>query len=1403
MPPEKQSPPALYSELHELKKENERLMENNRRLSMVIDGTNAGYWDWNIKTGTLTINERWAEITGHTLEELTPATIELWNRLCHPDDLKRSNALLDRHFDGATQYYETEVRMRHKNGSWIWVLDRGKVFEWDAHDRPLRMVGSHQDITDRKTAEQQLERERKLFFRGPVSVFRWANAPEWPVEYVSPNIRELLGYPPEQLQNGSIRYTDIIHPDDRDFIVSEVEYYSRSTDITSFEQEYRLLKADGSPLWVYDHTVIHRDEEGAVTHYEGYIIDYSSKKESETYQRQRIEFERLIATMSKRFINLALTEIDDALNDILQLIGTHVHADRSYVFQFYDNNTLMDNTHEWCADGIEPQIDKLKGIPANISPWWLRKIIANETIHIPDTDSIPDNEKALQNILKDQDIKSLLVIPLVAEHRVFGYIGFDSVRQHRSWHPETISVLQLAGGVIAGALCRKQTEHLLEAELDLALKLSASTSLQQTLQLCLETAIAISHMDCGGIYMMNPFDNSMELAVHQGLSDSFIRASQFYTADDPRLELVNSGTPVYTSMTSRSTSGTALQQEGIAREEGLKALAILPVKYKGEVIACLNIASHSLNHVPETSRKGVESIISHIGAAILQARHEEQVNETKQNLETLFDTIDDYLFIVDDRGRIIETNQTVYRNLHYRPGELHGKHVLDVHPPEQHETAQRNIEAMLGGTGACCMVPLQTKKGELIPVETRITRGVWNHQPVLFGISRDMTERHKAEKALRESEQRFRELTDLLPQPVFECDTDTTISYANKTALELFGYTQSDLERGLSAFDLVLPERREALNKTRRQLLQGSQRETREFLAMKKNRETFPAVLYATPIMHDDRITGFRGALFDLTQHRKTEQAQRETELKKRIIEKYRNMLHNIPGIVYTKDADGQIDFLLSPKVESMTGYRAEEIGLLKDGWLSLIHPENRKEYIRASAIMEKKPAPMMLTYRIVTKQGREKWFEDRTAPLYTSDRTYSGCDGLIIDITERIVAETEKQELEQQLRQSQRMETIGTLAGGVAHDFNNILMPIMGYAEMLELHIPPDSPESEFASEIRKAAERARHLVEQILTFSRMDESTQCTLNLATVIREALKLLRPSIPSSIAIETDIAPDIEPVMADASQMHQVVINLCTNAYQAMDGGKGTLKITLNTSVPPPGIRQQHPSLDKTPYVTLKVSDTGQGMDSKTVERVFEPFFTTKPVNKGTGLGLSVVHGIISQHNGIITVESTPGKGSVFSIFLPPCSRQPTGRDNARVSPVTLEQQAQGRLLVVDDEEANVNLLSAMLQKAGYTITPATSPAMALACIRQHPDELDLVITDLTMPDMNGIVLASEIHEVRHDLPVLLITGHGDDEALKESARQNNIEQVLQKPVSFTLLQKTITSILAKQNHHRA
>ncbi len=379
----------------------------------------------------------------------------------------------------------------------------------------------------------------------------------------------------------------------------------------------------------------------------------------------------------------------------------------------------------------------------------------------------------------------------------------------------------------------------------------------------------------------------------------------------------------------------------------------------------------------------------------------------------------------------------------------------------------------------------------------------------------------------------------------------------------------------------------------------------------------------------------------------------------------------------------------------------------------------------------------------------------------------------------------------ERQLQQVLKIQAIGTLAGGIAHDFNNILFPIVGYTELTMDEVTEDSVAHSNLEEILKAANRAKELVKQILTFSRQSGQERKPVEVQHVVNEALKLLRASIPASIEIVHDIDENCAPVMGDATQIHQVIMNLCTNAYQAMQDKGGKLEISLKEMYV--GYEQTVQKIGMQPgkHVQLLVKDEGCGMDASVLDRIFEPYYTTKEQGKGTGLGLSVIHGIVKNHRGDITASSTPGKGAVFTVLLPVIEDEDV---QTEYEPVNGVEKGTERILLVDDEEQIVSMQRQMLENMGYKVTARTNSVEALKEFKKQPQIYDLVITDMTMPHMTGDELAQKLLDVKPGIPVILCTGFNED-ITEEKALEMGIQKFIMKPVIKNDLATTIRSVL--------
>jgi signal transduction histidine kinase/ActR/RegA family two-component response regulator len=386
----------------------------------------------------------------------------------------------------------------------------------------------------------------------------------------------------------------------------------------------------------------------------------------------------------------------------------------------------------------------------------------------------------------------------------------------------------------------------------------------------------------------------------------------------------------------------------------------------------------------------------------------------------------------------------------------------------------------------------------------------------------------------------------------------------------------------------------------------------------------------------------------------------------------------------------------------------------------------------------------------------------------------------------------TERQQLEAQIVQTQKMEALGTLAGGIAHSFNNLLTAILGFSQLLQNEVAPESRAAEYLHEVYTAGLRAKELVQHILTFSRQDANERAPVELRLLLHETLRLLRAVLPATIDLRVQLNHG-GLVLANPSELQQVLMNVASNAADAMRSSGGILEIVLAHETVVPAVAARHPALRPGSYMRVTIRDTGPGMAPEILERLFEPFFTTKGVGEGTGMGLAIAHGVVTSHGGAIIAESRLGQGATFTIYLPRLPDAPLPAS----SPEAPLPRGQERLLVVEDDEALAQLAQVQLTELGYTVSVCTSSGEALALFQADPQAFDLVLTDQTMPHMTGDVLAQELRRLRPELPIILLTGYNPlIDAAK--ARALGIDAFLLKPIGSHELAQAIRQVLAQR-----
>ena len=783
------------------------------------------------------------------------------------------------------------------------------------------------------------------------------------VVYANKRCIEVMGYSREEFLASDFDFMTLIAPESVDLIQSSFKRHMAGEDIEPYE--YSLLNKKGDKIEAIITTKLIDYEDGKAIL--GIITDITERKRVEYELQYRLKFQHLITTVSSQFINLHPAQIDDEIDHSLKQIGEFADADRSYVFQFSGDQKSVSCTHEWCAEGIKPTIERIQNAPVETFPWAMKKFQHGDMVLVPRLSDLPPEAGKEKQEFEQQGIQSVLAVPMIISGKVMGFIGLDSVRDEKMWAEDTSSLLKIVGQVFANALENKKTRQ--------------------------------------------------------------------------------------------------------------------------------------------------------------------AIQESEERLRTVYETFPDPVTIIRaEDGRCVDINSAFTRVTGWTIDDVIGKTAADL--------------------------------------------DIWHN-----------------------------------------------------------------------------PKEREKLTK-------------------------------------------------GIAQHGKIENLEAKFRLK-----------------------DGSV----------ITALMSAVLIRLKD-------------------------KPHILT---ITR-----------------------------DISDLKSAQKEREKLKTQLIQAQKMEAIGTLAGGIAHDFNNILGAIIGYAEMALYDTKKDTMEHYNIDQVLRAGHRAKDLVKQILAFSRKSEQDKNIISLTPIVEEALKLLRASLPTTIEIKQNIEPGLDAIFADPTQMHQVLMNLCTNSAHAMGDTSGILNIELINEDLNLEKAALYPELNPGPYVKLSISDTGHGMDSATLDRIFDPYFTTKEQDKGTGMGLAVVHGIIKGHGGVIRVQSKPGKGTCFDILFPVMGRQMKSETEELKALPTGDEC----ILFIDDEETLIDLGKSMLKKLGYRVKTTIRPDEALEAFRAAPGKFDLVISDMTMPGMTGDSLAGKLMKVRSDIPVIICTGYSE-KMDEQRAKDLGIKGLMMKPFTIRSLSKIVRNAL--------
>ena len=666
------------------------------------------------------------------------------------------------------------------------------------------------------------------------------------------------------------------------------------------------------------------------------------------------------------------------------------------------------------------------------------------------------------------------------------------------------------------------------------------------------------------------------------------------------------------------------------------------------------------------------------------------------------------------------------------------------------------------------------------------------------GTLEDISEHVRMQEALRRSEEQLRLITSQIPGMVYVLhltpDGQRTYRYVSPGVRDIYGFEpEAALRDPLLVARYRHPDDVPLLEADMREITQSQAPLSGEFRIVLPDGRVKWVMRRSSAVSSDAQGHLRVGVLLDITARKEAETALSENEA--------------LWKLAMEGAGDGVWDWNLatgeeyvSDRIKSMFGYGDDDVIAMAAEMDSLTHRDDlHRMQLDRQAHFEGRTPVYRNEHRVRCKDGSWKWVLSRGVVIARDD---SGKPlrmvGTHTDITELKHAEAQQRALESQLREAQKMEAIGTLAGGVAHDFNNLLAVILGNLTLAREDVGPDHSAQESLDEIGRASVRARHLVQQILAFSRRQAQELKRQPLRPLVEEALNMMRTLLPAGIQQNTRFDDAVLTVLADATQVQQVLMNLCTNAWQAMEGSTGGyITVGLRSVAVGTDLAHRLGGVPVGDYACLTVSDTGPGMPAATLQRIFEPFFTTKAPGVGTGLGLAVVHGIVKAHRGGIDVHSEPGVGTRFEVYLPLSSGDPgeAGAAEGVVAPVSAGHRPNGRHVVyIDDYEAMVFLVGRLLRKAGYQVSTFTSGEDALAWIRREAGTLDLVVTDHNMPGMSGVEVAAELQRLRPGLRTVLISGHVSDDLLAEAAAVGVLD-VMPKQDSMAALGESIRQML--------
>lgn len=1295
---------ALYTDITERKKAEHRLAEYSKKLENVIEATNAGTWEWNVQTGETVFNEIWANMLGYTLQELSPVSLKTWELLTHPDDLQKAYSLLQKHFSGELPLYECEIRMKHKSGKWIWVLDKGQVVSWTADGKPLMMYGTHINITRLKETETALQ-QSKLFINNvldtiPVRVF-WKDKN---LHYLGCNrpFAQDAGFDnPEELTGktdydmGWANEAEFYRADDRSVI---------ETGVPKLGYEEPQTTPDGNTIWLRTSKMPLKDENGEIIGVLGTYEDITEKK----------KVEQQIKESEQKFREIFDSTTDAIMIDAITEEGGRIIDCNRQTLEMYGYSSKEEILHLNIGD-----------LSANVYPYT--EDIAQQKIAEAIRGEIPTFEWLAKK----------------KNGQVF-------------WVEVTLKKTILAGqerilAIIRDIDERKKAEKELKESEERYRNLAEST----------QDLIALHDMDGIILYVNQAVINISGYTQEEIIGNNILmfvprkyrrsiyerhakRLSGYSGIELYETEFINKfGTliPVQVTSTPIVKDGKIISIMIVAHDLTQRKIAEeLLIKNKERLDAAIAILQYDAKDAHELFEYVLEKALQLTGSKIgfilnydadekkfvLNAWSKEVMHEC-----TMIEKPEEYY--LDTAGIWAETVRQA------RPIVINNykeDNPLKKGYPEGHV----DIDRFLG-------IPVFRNKEIVATVgvankETDYTEMDVLQLTLLMDAAWKSYERMQVTGALAESEEKFRTLADSSPMAIMMYQDDTFV-YVNKAAEQISGYSFEEVGH-LNFWFLVHPEDKEMLiNKAQRRGQGGQGLDSYEFRIISKDGQVKWVYITSATVQYKGKPAGLVSVL-DITDRKKAEEALFEEK------EKLRITLQSIGDGVIATDTDGRV-VIINETAQQLTGYsQVEATGKHLSEIFTIVHElsakplENPVDKVLSTGHVYELSNHTVL----VAKDGTRRVIADSAAPIKDKAGNIVGVVLVFRDMTEKL-------QLIEQIQRAQKLESLGLLAGGIAHDFNNILEGVFGYIGLASAYVS-DSTVSEMLANALKSIQRAKGLTGQLLTFSKGGQPVKKVQSIIPLLQDTVQFAISG--SNVKAQFSVDDNLDYAEIDYNQISQVIQNIVINAVQAMPMG-GIITIGAGNISFAEG---EHPLLQGD-YIRVTIADQGIGIPKEVLPKIFDPFFTTKSM--GQGLGLATSYSIIARHQGTIEVESEPGKGTTFYIYIPATKKEPAEPKKVEERKVSKG----GRILVLDDEPMMREIMLKFLEHLGFNAVAVDDGRDAINMYIKEKESgtpFNALIFDMTIKGgMGGREAIEEIRKYDKDILAFVMSGYHEDPVL--------------------------------------